>query len=127
MPQTSDSTAEGDIDKERSARGSFLILAEGAFCYALRVVKPRSILTLDTHALLQLVERAKALNASLTQGEVLKLKCPCGASILSPTPAIASLKDRQRGLLKSKIEHHLRDRHEMPERRIRDVLRESFV
>ncbi|HEV2173710.1 MAG TPA: hypothetical protein VGR71_09095 [Nitrospira sp.] len=91
-------------------------------------MKPRPTATLDTHALVLLVERTKVLIASLTRGgEVLKLKCPCGAAILSPTPAIPSLKDRQRGLLKSKIERHLRYDHAQAEQRIRDVLRESFT
>jgi hypothetical protein len=91
-------------------------------------VKPPSTATLDTHALLQLVERTKAVNALLAQGgEVLKLKCPCGASILPPTPAITSLKDRQRGLLKSKIERHLRDHHGLPGHSIRAVLKEAFA
>jgi len=86
-------------------------------------MKSRSSATLDTHALVLLVERTKVLNASLTRGgEVLKLKCPCGAVILPPTPAIPSLQDRQRGLLKSKIQHHLYDHHGMAEQRIRDVL-----
>ena len=86
-------------------------------------------MTLDTKSLVQLVERTRALNASfLRGGEVLKLKCPeCGAVILPPTPAVPSLKDRQRGLVKSKIERHLRDDHGLPEHSIRAVLRESFA
>jgi len=90
-------------------------------------MSPRSAATIDTHSLVQLVERTKAVNASLGHGgKVLELKCSCGAVILSPTPAIPSLKDRQRGLLKSKIERHLRDHHRLAEHSIRDVLRESF-
>jgi hypothetical protein len=84
--------------------------------------------TLDTHALVLLVERTKILNASLMRGmEVLQLKCPCGAVILPPTPAISALEDRQRGLLKSKIQHHLYDHHGLAGQRIRDVLREAFA
>ena len=95
---------------------------------AVSVVKPPPTATLDTHALVLLMERIKVLNASLTRGgEVLKLKCLCGAVILSPTPAVPGLEDRQRGLLKSKIQHHLRDRHALAEHRIRDILRESFT
>jgi hypothetical protein len=67
---------------------------------------------LETQLLMQLVERTKAVNVSLTRaGEVLKLKCPCGALILPPTPAIPKLVDHQRGMLKSKMERHLQGDH----------------
>ena len=90
-------------------------------------MKPRLAAALDAQLLVQLVERTKSLNVSRAiQGEVLSLKCPCGAVILQPTPAIANLKDRQRGMLKSKIERHLRDDHRLSGHTIGVVLKESF-
>jgi hypothetical protein len=40
---------------------------------------------------------------------------------------LPSIKDRQRGLLKSKIERNLRDSHEIPKHTIARVLQEAFV
>jgi hypothetical protein len=89
-------------------------------------MKPRQP-ALDAQQLVQLVEKAKTLDVSRAPaGEVLSLKCPCGAVILQPTPAIANLKDRQRGMLKSKIERHLRDDHRLSSHTIGVVVKQSF-
>jgi hypothetical protein len=89
-------------------------------------MKPRQP-ALDAQQLVQLVEKAKTLDVSRAlAGEVLSLKCPCGAVILQPTPAMANLKDRQRGMLKSKIERHLRDDHRLSGHTISVILKESF-
>jgi hypothetical protein len=91
-------------------------------------VKPRHAAALETHLLERLVEKIKTLNISLTLGEkILGLKCPCGAIILPPTPAIPNLKEQQRAMLKSKIERHLRDDHGLSKHTIGVVLRECFA
>ena len=88
-------------------------------------MKPRHTAAFEAHLLVQLVERAKTLKVSRSVGgEVLSLKCPCGAVILPPTPAIPDLKGRQRGMLKSKIERHLRDDHGVSKHTIGLVLKE---
>jgi hypothetical protein len=82
----------------------------------------------EAQLLVQLVEKTKARKASGIAGEeVLSLKCPCGVTILPPTPAIPSLKDRQRGMVRSKIERHLRDDHGLSKHTIGVVLKESFA
>jgi hypothetical protein len=70
-------------------------------------MKPRHAAALETQILLELVAKVK-IAAALESG-VLDLKCPCGMVILPPTPVISNLKDRQRGLMKSRIKRHLYD------------------
>jgi hypothetical protein len=79
---------------------------------------------LETQLLLQLVAKVKIL-AALESG-VLNLKCPCGAVILPPTPMILQLKGSQRGLIRSRIQHHLRGEHGLSEQTIHDVLKQAF-
>lgn len=95
-------------------------------------MKPRHSAALETQMLLELVAKVK-IAVALESG-VLDLKCPCGIVILPPTPVISNLKDRQRGLLKSRIERHLRERHGDPpnprhshfDQTIREVLKQAF-
>jgi hypothetical protein len=87
-------------------------------------MKPRHDAALETQLLLQLVAKVKIL-AALESG-VLNLKCPCGAVILPPTPVIPQLKGRQRGLIRSRIQHHLRGEHGLSEQTIHDVLNRAF-
>ena len=96
-------------------------------------MKPRYSPELETQMFLELVAKVK-IAVALESG-VLDLKCPCGMVILPPTPVISDLKDRQRGLLKSRIERHLRERHGDPpnprhghfEQTIRAVLTQAFA
>ena len=94
--------------------------------------KPRRAAALETQILLELIAKVK-IAASLESGEV-DLKCPCGMVILPPIPVISNLKAHQRGLMKSRIERHLQERHGDPpnprhglfEQTIRDVLKQAF-
>jgi hypothetical protein len=87
-------------------------------------MKTRPAATLETRTLLELVTMVKTA-AALKSG-VLDLKCPCGTAMLSPTPVIPSLKDSQRGLMKSRIKRHLQERHGLSEQTVRVVLTEAF-
>ena len=78
----------------------------------------------DPQIFLELVARVK-IAAALESG-VLDLKCPCGMAILSPTPVISNLKDRQRGLMKSRIKRHLQERHGLSEQTVRVILKEAL-
>jgi hypothetical protein len=92
-------------------------------------MKSRHAAELETRLLVELVAKVKSVNISgtLESGKTMDLKCPCGEVILPPTPVIPSLKDRQRGLLKSRIKSHLRVKHGLSEHTIRVVLNQSFV
>jgi hypothetical protein len=81
--------------------------------------------TLETHTFLDLVARVK-IAAALKSG-VLDLKCPCGTAILPPTPVIPKLKDSQRGLLKSRIQRHLQERHGLSEKTVRVIIKEALA
>jgi hypothetical protein len=87
-------------------------------------MKLRRARGLETQTFLELVTRVK-IAAALESG-VLDLKCPCGMVILTPTPVLPNLKDRQRGLMKLRIKRHLRERHGLSERAIGIILREAF-
>jgi hypothetical protein len=91
-------------------------------------MKPRHAALLETQLLVELVAKIKNVNTivGLEVGEI-DLKCPCGALILPPTPVISKLKDRQRGLLKSRIKRHLSTDHGISEATIRVVLNEAFA
>jgi hypothetical protein len=67
----------------------------------------------ETELLLQLVAKIK-IAVALESG-VVDLKCPCGMVIIPRTPLIPNLKDQQRGLMKSRIKRHLRERHGLSE------------
>lgn len=92
-------------------------------------MKPRDAAARETRLLVELVDRVKSLNisATLEWGTTMDLKCPCGEMIIPTTPVIPSLKDRQRGFLKSRIKNHLRFKHGPSEHTIRVVLNESFA
>jgi|SRR5215469_8263026 len=83
----------------------------------------------ETQLLLRLVAAVKSLNTSgeLESGTTIALKCPCGKAILPPIFVLAIIKDRQRGMLKLKIERHLRDIHGISKQTIDRVIRESFA
>jgi hypothetical protein len=82
----------------------------------------------ETQLLVELVAKVKSLNSAVAQElGPLELKCPCGKVILPPTPHIPSLKDRQRGLLKSRIREHLRSQHGILEQTVRAAIREAFT
>ncbi|MBV8056144.1 MAG: hypothetical protein JOZ29_04595 [Deltaproteobacteria bacterium] len=78
---------------------------------------------LEAKLLAELVARAKSLKTA----NVLNLKCPCGKLILAPTPALSSLEDRQRGLVKSRIRRHLRDEHQLSDHIIDIVVNRAFA
>jgi hypothetical protein len=88
-------------------------------------MKTRPAAALETQTFLELVARVK-IAAALESG-VLDLKCPCGMAILPPTPVISSLKDRQHGLMKSRIKRHLQERHGLSEQTVRVILKEAFA
>jgi hypothetical protein len=87
-------------------------------------MKPRHAAALETQVFLQLVARVKV--AAALQSGVLDLKCPCGMVILPPTPVLPNLKDRQRGLMKSRIKRHLQERHGLSAHTIGVILKEAF-
>jgi hypothetical protein len=78
---------------------------------------------LEAKLLAELATRAKSLKTA----NVLNLKCPCGKVILAPTPAVSSLEDRQRGLVKSRIRRHLRDEHQLSDHIIDIVVSRAFT
>jgi hypothetical protein len=83
---------------------------------------------LETRLLVELVAKVKNLNTIVAlEFGTIDLKCPCGAVILASTPVISNLKDRQRGLPKSRIKSHLQFRHGLSEHMIRVVLNQSFA
>jgi hypothetical protein len=96
-------------------------------------MKTRPAPALETQIFLELIAKVKI--ALALESGVLDLKCPCGMVILPPTPVISNLKAGQRGLMKSRIERHLRERHGDPpnprhghfEQTIRDVLKQAFA
>ena len=88
-------------------------------------MKPRHPVALETQILLELVAKVK-IAAALESG-AFDLKCPCGVVILPPTPVISKLKDRQHGLMKSRIKRHLYEGHGLSEHTIRTVLKEAFA
>jgi hypothetical protein len=75
------------------------------------------------------IQRYECLNApdALQIGKTLKLKCPCGETILPPTPVIPNLSEPRRGMLKSRIRNHLRIKHELSELAVRSIISESFA
>ncbi len=83
----------------------------------------------ETQLLLALVTMIKDLHVAgaLESGKSISLRCPCGKVILAPVMVQSSLKDSQRGLLKSKVERHLRDYHGVSKYTIGQILRESFA
>jgi hypothetical protein len=88
-------------------------------------MKPRHPAEPETQQLLELVAKVK-IAAALESGSF-DLKCPCGVVILPPTPVIPTLKERQHGLIKSRIKRHLSERHGLSEHTIRTVLKEAFA
>jgi hypothetical protein len=91
-------------------------------------VKPRHPAALEARLLIELVSKIKNLNTAVAvESGSIDLKCPCGAVILPPIPVISDLKDRQRGLLKSRIRRHLRADHGISEETIRVVLKGAFA
>jgi len=91
-------------------------------------MKSRDDIARETQLLLQLVAKVKDLNILVArESGVMDLKCPCGTVILPSTPVISNLKDRQRGLLKSRLKDHLRARHGLSEQTIRVVLNQAFA
>jgi len=92
-------------------------------------MNPRPAAELETRLLVELIAKVKSLNISgaLEWGRTIDLKCPCGQVILPPTPVIPTLKDRQRGLLKSRVTNHLRVKHGLSSHTISVVLNQAFA
>jgi hypothetical protein len=91
-------------------------------------MKPSHTAALETQLLVELVAKVKNLNVvAARKSGVLDLKCPCGTIILPSTPVISNLKDRQRGLLKSRIERHLRAEHGLSEHSVRVIMNQAFA
>ena len=88
-------------------------------------MKPRPAAGLETQIFLELVAKIK-IAVALESG-VLDVKCPCGMVILPPTPVIPNIKDRQRGLMKSRIKRHLHETHGLSEHTIRVILKQAFA
>jgi hypothetical protein len=88
------------------------------------IMKPQHAPALETQTFIQLVAKVK-IAVALKSG-VLDLKCPCGMIILPPTPVLPNLKDRQRGLMKSRTKRHLHERHGLSEHTIGVILKEAF-
>jgi len=81
-------------------------------------VKPRHAAAFEAQLLVELVAKVKNLNTIVTlEFGRIYLKYPCGAVILPQTPVISNLKDRQRGLLKSRIRRHLLADHGIQKKR----------
>jgi hypothetical protein len=82
----------------------------------------------EIRLLVDLATKVKSLNALAASGSgAMVLKCPCGVLILPSTPVISNLKDRQRGLLRSRIKRHLQTDHEISAARIGDFFFEAFI
>src|SRR6516164_7833364 len=83
----------------------------------------------EAQLLLSLVVAIRALQPSgdLEEGKTLSLTCPCGRIILPHIMVQSSIKDRQRGLLKAKVERHLRETHGVSKYYISRVLKDSFA
>jgi hypothetical protein len=90
------------------------------YCYP---VKRDLTPELEAKLLAELAARTKSLKTA----NVLNLKCPCGKVILPPTPAVSSLEDRQRGLVKSRIRRHLREEHHLSDHIIDIVVSRAFA
>jgi hypothetical protein len=84
---------------------------------------------LEAQLLLTLVATIHNLQVSgeLEVGKTISLRCPCGAVILPPILVQSIIKDRQRGLLKTKVEHHLRDHHGVSKYNVNRALKDSFA
>jgi len=65
-------------------------------------------------------------SGDLESGKVISLRCPCGRVILPAIMVQENIKDRQRGLLKAKVERHLRDQHGVSRYNIGRVVKDSF-
>ncbi len=83
----------------------------------------------EDHLLLALVAAIHGLHTAgeLEPGKTLALKCPCGRVILPPIMVQSNIRDRQRGLLKAKVERHLRDDHGVSKYNIGRVLKDAFT
>ena len=91
-------------------------------------MKQPNAAALEIQVLLPLVATIQGLHTSgeLEPGRTIALKCPCGRIILPPILVQASIKDRQRGLLKAKVESHLRDHHGVSKYATGNVLKDGF-
>ena len=79
-----------------------------------------------------LIESFVAIQALLMSGELelgkqIFLSCPCGKLILPPIMVQENIKAHQRGLLKAKVERHLREQHGVSRYEIGRVLKDSFA
>ncbi|HVN88459.1 MAG TPA: hypothetical protein VMT61_01460 [Candidatus Binataceae bacterium] len=92
-------------------------------------MKTREAAAAEDELLLQLIAAVKTLNVAKEweAGTTVTLKCPCGKVILPPILLSANLLDRQRGLLKSQIERHLRDRHDVAKQAIHRTVKDAFA
>ncbi len=83
----------------------------------------------EAQLLLELVAAIQAVLTSgdLQVGEQILLRCPRGRVILPPMLVHENIKDRQRGMLKAKVERHLRDVHHVSRYNIGQVLKDSFA
>ena len=88
-------------------------------------MKPPRPAANETQIFLELVAKVKVLVA--LESGVLELKCPCGMTILPRTPIVPKVKDRQRGLMKSRIKRHLYERHGLSDHTIGIILKEAFA
>ncbi len=83
----------------------------------------------EAELLLALVSTIQPLHTAgeLEIGKQLSLRCPCGKMILPHILIQANIQDRQRGMLKARIERHLREDHGVSRYNIGQVLKDSFA
>ncbi len=91
--------------------------------------KATNVAASEAQLLLELVAaiRAVLMSGDLQVGEQILLRCPCGRVILPPMLVHENIKDRQRGMLKAKVERHLREDHGVSRYSIAQVLKDSFA
>ena len=92
-------------------------------------MKPTNKTASAAHLLPALASAIQALHRSgeLEVGQEISLRCPCGGVILPPILVHENVRDRQRGLLKAKVERHLREQHGVSRFEISRILRDSFA
>ena len=95
----------------------------------LSTMKLTNTISAEDQLLLDLVLAIQALlmSGELEVGKQFFLKCSCSKVILPLIRVQENIKDRQRGLLKTKVARHLREQHGVSRYEIRHVLKGSFV
>ena len=92
-------------------------------------MNPTNAAAAEDQLLLDVVVAIQALlkSGDLEVGKQILLRCPCGRMILPPILVHDNVKDSQRGMLKAKVERHLREQHGVSRYDIGRVLKDSFA